>query len=148
MTENRPQAPKVESITKHRRAKASAPAQQLDSVEEAIADYQRGEFVIIVDDEDRENEGDLCIAAQFATPEHINFMLRYARGLICVPMTGERLDQLRIPMMVQQQPGHTSAPPSPSPSKPATASRPASPPPTAPAPSRSSSTPTPPPTTS
>jgi 3,4-dihydroxy 2-butanone 4-phosphate synthase/GTP cyclohydrolase II len=70
------------------------------TVEEAIQEYRQGHFVIIVDDEDRENEGDLTIAAQFVTPEAINFMTRYGRGLVCVPMTGERLDELRVPMMV------------------------------------------------
>ena len=70
------------------------------TVEEAIQEYRQGHFVIIVDDEDRENEGDLTLAAQFVTPEAINFMTRYGRGLVCVPMTGERLDDLRIPMMV------------------------------------------------
>jgi 3,4-dihydroxy 2-butanone 4-phosphate synthase / GTP cyclohydrolase II len=72
----------------------------LSTVEEAIEEYRNGRSVIIVDDEDRENEGDLTIAAQFCTPEAINFMARNGRGLICVAMTGDRLDQLRIPMMV------------------------------------------------
>ena len=66
----------------------------------SIDEFRNGRFVIIIDDEDRENEGDLTIAAQFATPEAINFMARYGRGLICVPMTHERLEQLHIPMMV------------------------------------------------
>jgi len=70
------------------------------TVEEAIQEYRQGRFVIIVDDEDRENEGDLTLAAQFVTPEAINFMTRYGRGLVCSPMTGERLDELRVPMMV------------------------------------------------
>ena len=74
---------------------------QLLSVEEAIERYRRGEIVIIVDDEDRENEGDLCIAAEKATPEAINFMARYGRGLICLAISGKRLDELHIPMMVQ-----------------------------------------------
>jgi 3,4-dihydroxy 2-butanone 4-phosphate synthase/GTP cyclohydrolase II len=69
-------------------------------VEEAIEEYRCGRFVIIVDDEGRENEGDLTLPAQFVTPAAINFMLRHTSGIICVPMTGERLDQLRIPMMV------------------------------------------------
>jgi 3,4-dihydroxy 2-butanone 4-phosphate synthase/GTP cyclohydrolase II len=72
----------------------------MGTVEEAIQEYRQGHFVIIVDDEDRENEGDLTLAAQFVTPEAINFMTRYGRGLVCVPMTGERLDELRVPMMV------------------------------------------------
>jgi len=70
------------------------------TIEEAIQEYRQGHFVIIVDDEDRENEGDLTLAAQFVTPEAINFMTRYGRGLVCIPMIGERLDELRIPMMV------------------------------------------------
>jgi len=70
------------------------------TVEEVIEDYRRGRFVIIVDDEGRENEGDLTLPAEFVTPAAINFMLRHTSGIICVPMTGERLDQLRIPMMV------------------------------------------------
>jgi 3,4-dihydroxy 2-butanone 4-phosphate synthase/GTP cyclohydrolase II len=72
----------------------------LARIEEAIRDYREGKFVIIVDDEDRENEGDLCLAAEWVTPETINFMAREGRGLICLPLTGERLDELEIPMMV------------------------------------------------
>jgi 3,4-dihydroxy 2-butanone 4-phosphate synthase / GTP cyclohydrolase II len=69
-------------------------------VEEAVEDFKAGKFVIIVDDEDRENEGDLAIASQHVTPEAINFMSRHARGLICVPMDHRMVDRLRIPMMV------------------------------------------------
>lgn len=72
----------------------------LATIPEAIKDIKDGKFVIVVDDEDRENEGDLVIAAEKITPEGINFMAKYGRGLICVPLTGERLDALRIPMMV------------------------------------------------
>jgi 3,4-dihydroxy 2-butanone 4-phosphate synthase/GTP cyclohydrolase II len=72
----------------------------LASVEAAIEDYRRGRFVIIVDDEKRENEGDLAIAAEFVTPDSINFMATHGRGLICISMTGERLDALQIPLMV------------------------------------------------
>jgi 3,4-dihydroxy 2-butanone 4-phosphate synthase/GTP cyclohydrolase II len=71
------------------------------TVEEVIADMRDGRMVIIVDDEDRENEGDIVCAAESITPEIINFMATHARGLICVPMTGERLEELDIPMMVQ-----------------------------------------------
>lgn len=71
------------------------------TIEEAIAHIRAGKFVVIVDDEDRENEGDLVVAAEKVTPEHINFMAREARGLICVPIIGRRLDELKIPMMVQ-----------------------------------------------
>ncbi len=72
------------------------------TVEEAIAEFQAGRFVIITDDEDRENEGDLCLPAQFVTPETINFMTKRGRGLICVAMTGKRLDELGLPLMVNQ----------------------------------------------
>ncbi|MGD9209980.1 MAG: 3,4-dihydroxy-2-butanone-4-phosphate synthase [Desulfobacteraceae bacterium] len=72
----------------------------LCSVKEAIKDYQAGKFVIIVDDEDRENEGDLVMASQFITPSAINFMTKHARGLICVSMEHRMLDRLEIPMMV------------------------------------------------
>ena len=68
----------------------------------AIDAIRAGEMIIVVDDEDRENEGDLTIAAEKVTPEAINFMARYGRGLICLPMTGERLDELQIPMMVAE----------------------------------------------
>ena len=64
------------------------------TVEEAIADYRQGRMVIIVDDEERENEGDLALAAEHVTPEAINFMAMYGRGLVCLTMTGERLDEL------------------------------------------------------
>jgi len=70
-------------------------------IEEAIEDFVQGKMVIIVDDEDRENEGDLSIAAEKVTPEAINFMAQYGKGLICLPVVSERLDELRIPMMVQ-----------------------------------------------
>jgi 3,4-dihydroxy 2-butanone 4-phosphate synthase/GTP cyclohydrolase II len=73
----------------------------LASIPEAIEDIRAGKFVIIVDDEDRENEGDLVLAAEKVTPEAISFMANYGRGLICVPIIGERLDELKIPMMVQ-----------------------------------------------
>ncbi len=76
--------------------------QLMASVEEAIADYQAGEFVIIVDDEDRENEGDLAIAAERITPEAVNFMATFGRGLICLAMAGWMLDRLQIPLMVPQ----------------------------------------------
>jgi 3,4-dihydroxy 2-butanone 4-phosphate synthase/GTP cyclohydrolase II len=72
----------------------------LATIPQAIKDIKDGKFVIVVDDEDRENEGDLVIAAEKVTADSINFMAKYGRGLICMPMTGERLDALRIPMMV------------------------------------------------
>jgi 3,4-dihydroxy 2-butanone 4-phosphate synthase/GTP cyclohydrolase II len=71
----------------------------LATIPEAIKDIKDGKFVIIIDDEDRENEGDLVIAAEKVTTESINFMATHGRGLICMPMTGQRLDELRIPMM-------------------------------------------------
>ncbi|HXG90214.1 MAG TPA: bifunctional 3,4-dihydroxy-2-butanone-4-phosphate synthase/GTP cyclohydrolase II [Vicinamibacterales bacterium] len=79
-------------------------------IEDAVAAIRRGEMVIVVDDEDRENEGDLTIAAEKVTPELINFMATHGRGLICMPMTGERLDELEIPMMVHKNttPLHTA----------------------------------------
>jgi 3,4-dihydroxy 2-butanone 4-phosphate synthase/GTP cyclohydrolase II len=72
----------------------------LSTVEEAIEDYKQGKFLIMVDDEGRENEGDLVMAAEKVTPEAINFMAGYGRGLICMPIMGERLDELQLPMMV------------------------------------------------
>ena len=72
----------------------------LSSIPEVIEDIKAGKLVIIVDDEDRENEGDLALAAEKVTTEAINFMAKHARGLICMPITGERLDELRIPLMV------------------------------------------------
>jgi len=74
----------------------------LASVEEAVNEIKAGRFVIIVDDEDRENEGDLTMAAEKVSADAINFMARYARGLICMPIIGRRLDELKIPLMVQQ----------------------------------------------
>ena len=71
-------------------------------IEDAVAAYRRGEMIIVVDHEDRENEGDLTLAAEHVTPEAINFMARFGRGLICLAMTGERLDALQVPLMVNQ----------------------------------------------
>ena len=73
---------------------------QFATIEEAIAEIQEGRLIIIVDDEDRENEGDLMIAAEKVTPEAINFMATHGRGLICLAMTGQRLEELQIPLMV------------------------------------------------
>src|SRR5215471_9143307 len=70
------------------------------STEEAIEEIRAGRMIILMDDEDRENEGDLCMAAEKVTPEAINFMAMYGRGLICLPMTEERIDALGLPMMV------------------------------------------------
>jgi 3,4-dihydroxy 2-butanone 4-phosphate synthase/GTP cyclohydrolase II len=71
------------------------------TISEAVKDIKAGKFIIIVDDENRENEGDLAIAAEKVTPEAINFMAKHARGLICLPVIGHRLDELRVPLMVQ-----------------------------------------------
>ena len=70
------------------------------SIEQAISDIGAGKLVIIIDDEDRENEGDLVVAAEKITPEAINFMATHGRGLVCVPMLTQRLRQLQLPMMV------------------------------------------------
>ncbi|MEX6503465.1 bifunctional 3,4-dihydroxy-2-butanone-4-phosphate synthase/GTP cyclohydrolase II [Pseudomonas zhanjiangensis] len=71
----------------------------LNSIEELIEDIRAGKMVILMDDEDRENEGDLIIASECVTAEHINFMARFARGLICMPMTRERCELLKLPLM-------------------------------------------------
>src|SRR5213593_647535 len=73
-----------------------------DAIESVVADLQKGKMVIVVDDADRENEGDLIMAAEHATPAAINFMAKHGRGLICVPTTEERLKQLGIERMVLQ----------------------------------------------
>jgi 3,4-dihydroxy 2-butanone 4-phosphate synthase/GTP cyclohydrolase II len=75
---------------------------KFDSIEAVLADLRKGKMVIVVDDEDRENEGDLIVAGEHATPTAINFMVRHARGLVCVPTTSERLEQLGIGRMVSQ----------------------------------------------
>lgn len=76
------------------------------TIPEALEEIKAGRMVIVVDDENRENEGDLLMAAQLVTPETINFMARYGRGLICVPLIGEKLDALEIPIMVQRGGDH------------------------------------------
>jgi len=73
----------------------------LSTIEEAIEDIKAGKMVILCDDEDRENEGDLTMAAELVTPESINFMTKYGRGLICLSLTEEKADQLQLPLMVQ-----------------------------------------------
>src|SRR6478609_762164 len=75
---------------------------RFDSIESVITDIRKGKMVIVVDDADRENEGDLIMAAQYVTPAAINFMAKHGRGLICVPTTSERLQQLGIERMVRQ----------------------------------------------
>lgn len=73
---------------------------KLNTIDEAIADFREGKFVIVVDDEDRENEGDFIIAAEMITPEKVNFMLKYGRGVLCAPITEERCEELELGMQV------------------------------------------------
>ena len=73
----------------------------LATVPEALSDFKSGKFVIVVDDEERENEGDLVVAAQLVTPEHISFMTRHGSGLVCMPIVAKRLDELGIAPMVE-----------------------------------------------
>ena len=73
---------------------------KLNTIEEAIADFKEGKFVIVVDDEDRENEGDFIIAAEKITPEKVNFMLTHGRGVLCAPITEERCEELDLNMQV------------------------------------------------
>ncbi len=74
----------------------------MTSVSDAIEEIRAGRVVIIVDDEGRENEGDLALAAEKVSPEAVNFMAKHGRGLICLPIKGDRLDELKIPLMVQE----------------------------------------------
>ena len=83
---------------------AAPDAFKFDSIEDALVDLAAGRAIVVVDDEDRENEGDVICAAQFATPDMINFMAVEARGLICLAMTGDRLDELDLPLMVTNSP--------------------------------------------
>ncbi|MGF1612502.1 MAG: bifunctional 3,4-dihydroxy-2-butanone-4-phosphate synthase/GTP cyclohydrolase II [Gammaproteobacteria bacterium] len=80
----------------------------LNSIEEIIQDFRQGKIIILMDDEDRENEGDLMVAATLVRPEDINFMARYGRGLICQTLTRERCQLLRLPLMVQENTSATS----------------------------------------
>ena len=73
-----------------------------NTTEEAVEDLRQGKMIIVVDDEDRENEGDLIMAAEKVTAESINFMIRFARGLVCVPLTAERVNELKLPLMVDR----------------------------------------------
>src|SRR5262245_51827422 len=83
------------------------PTDPMERVRAAIDDFRAGKMIILADDEDRENEGDICIAAEFCTPEAVNFMARYARGLICLAITPERARQLDLPMMVRDSENET-----------------------------------------
>ncbi|MEP6955746.1 MAG: 3,4-dihydroxy-2-butanone-4-phosphate synthase, partial [Chthoniobacterales bacterium] len=78
------------------------PALEFDTIDDVLSDLARGAIVIVTDDEDRENEGDLVMAAEKATPETINFMAMHGRGLICVPVSNERAEQLGLQRMVAQ----------------------------------------------
>ena len=89
-------------MNKLRIAKGSKKGSPFAPIDEAVEAFREGRMIIVVDDEDRENEGDLTIAADKITPEAVNFMAKEGRGLICMPMTGERLDQLQIPLMVER----------------------------------------------
>lgn len=82
----------------------------LATIDDALADIRDGHFVVVVDDETPESEGVLLMAADFATQDTINFMARHGRGLICCALTGERCDQLKLPMMVQENAAHLEAP--------------------------------------
>ena len=73
----------------------------MDNTNESINDFGNGKFVIVIDEKHRENEGDLVLAAQKVTPQKINFMIKHARGLVCVPMLKKRLDELKLPPMTQ-----------------------------------------------
>ena len=75
---------------------------KLDHIEDAIDDFKKGKFIIVVDDEDRENEGDLIIAAEKITPEDVNFMLKNARGILCAPITNKRCEELQLPKQVKE----------------------------------------------
>src|SRR3954463_14210956 len=82
-----------------REAEESTEAAVFASIDEALEEIREGRMVVVCDDEDRENEGDLTMAAQFATPEAINFMAKHGRGLICLSLTGERCDELGLDLM-------------------------------------------------
>ena len=75
---------------------------KLSTIEEALADFREGKFVIVVDDEDRENEGDFITAAEMITPEKVNFMLQNGRGVLCAPITISRARELELPHQVQE----------------------------------------------
>ncbi len=73
----------------------------LSKIKDAVNDFKKGKFLIVIDDKDRENEADLILSARKATPQKINFMIKNARGLVCVPISAQRLDELRIPLVTQ-----------------------------------------------
>src|SRR6202000_105947 len=91
-------------------ASKADPASFLSSIEEILDDARNGHMFILIDDEDRENEGDLIIPAQMATPDAVNFMAKHGRGLICLAMTRKRCEDLRLPLMAaHNQSRHSTA---------------------------------------
>ncbi|WP_243714082.1 bifunctional 3,4-dihydroxy-2-butanone-4-phosphate synthase/GTP cyclohydrolase II [Nostoc sp. 106C] len=94
------QSPESKNIAAASAQNGASSSFKFDSIDAALADLKAGRVIVVVDDENRENEGDLICAAQFATPDMINFMAVEARGLICLAMTGDRLDELDLPLMV------------------------------------------------
>ena len=96
----RPRRPRRPGVASRREPDRSTPTRSR-RIPEAVAAIVRGEIIVVVDDEDRENEGDLIMAAEAATPEKIAFFVRHTSGVICAPLTGERLDELDIPLMVR-----------------------------------------------
>ncbi len=105
ITSNVAAAPEPEAETMAPRpASRRRSASVMATLDEALDELRAGKFVIVVDDEDRENEGDLVMAAEFVTAQHINLMAKHGRGLVCMPMTAERIDEeLGIPMMVDSE---------------------------------------------
>ena len=81
--------------------KGGAPGVQLAPIPEILEEIRNGHMIVLVDDEDRENEGDLIVAAQMATPEAINFMARFGRGLVCLAMSRARIEELGLPLMAR-----------------------------------------------
>ncbi|KAI8060801.1 3,4-dihydroxy-2-butanone 4-phosphate synthase [Gongronella butleri] len=95
--------PKSTYYTPHNASNAMQPGKQefeFDSVQEALKDFAANKFVLVMDNEDRENEGDLIVAAQGVSTEQMAFLIKYSSGYVCVPTTSERLDQLQLPLMV------------------------------------------------
>src|ERR1700744_6361389 len=92
--------PLVQMSSHLNRRKSRRQNMKADRIEDALAAMAQGSMVVVVDDEDRENEGDLILAAEHATPERLAFMVRYSSGVICAGLPGERLDQLNLPLMV------------------------------------------------
>src|SRR5881394_4029104 len=94
---------------KELRALSLGQRREFASIDDAIRELRAGRMIVVVDDEDRENEGDLTMLAEKVTPEAVNFMATHGRGLVCLAMTGERLDQLELPPMVGPRDGGSSA---------------------------------------